>query len=569
MRSDIKSLLKDERGVSVVIGALLMFLVVGGMWGTIQAYHVPNWNKDVEYEHLNKVHDDMMTFKSDVEDVASSGEPKSSNFHMGVRYPNRMFLANPGTGIAGSLTSDNMTITIEYNIEGYPAVATSYETNRIIYEAQGTVDSPKLVYEHGVIIRDYGNEYATADEQSLIIGDEIYLPVLTGNLTASSSMETESIALKPLSQSDSLTNIESVTITLDTDYPEVWADLLAATGTVETSTASDDFESEGWTGGTGWLDNWYHTGGSDAQITTDGTPYEGSYHLMLRDDTAYVDRAVNLSGATSAHLQFWAKADSFESGEEAYCLVSANDEDWTTVYTWTDDGEGGDGFDDNIYHFCDIDLSPYELSSTFWVAFETGMSGNQDYLYVDNLEVEHTHITGSIAQVDLDEGEIIIESTAIRQISFPTGEVTAEALYAGMIDFSTTSVSEPAFIIGGGTGGNNLENNQVNYVPMFNADRSRDEIDVRQYMPVAGTISNFYVTLDGSPGSGNSYTFLVRKNGADTPVTCTISETDTTGSDLTNSVSFAAGDYISIMVTPASNPTAAAMSWTAQFSPGQ
>ncbi len=143
----------------MVIGAMLMLLIVAAMWGTIQAYHVPIWNKDVEYEHLNLVHDDMITFKSDVEDVAISGEPKSSDIHMGVRYPSRMFLANPGTGVAGSLTSDNVAISIAYTINGLgdPVITQNYTSNRETYEVEGTVDRPRLVYEHGVIIRDYGD----------------------------------------------------------------------------------------------------------------------------------------------------------------------------------------------------------------------------------------------------------------------------------------------------------------------------------------------------------------------------------------------------------------------------
>ncbi len=563
MRAGLRGLWQEERGVSVVIGAMLMMLVVAAMWGTIQVYHVPNWNKDVEYEHLNMVHDDMMTFKSDVEDVAILEAPKTCDFHMGVRYPSRMFLANPGTGVAGSLSSENVAISIVYTTDGLgdPTITENYISNRVIYEVQGTADSPKLVYEHGLIIRDYGNEYATTDEQSLIIGDEIYLPVLTGNLTSVSSMETDSIEIKPLPLSYSRTDIKSVEITIDTGYPEVWEQLFAGIGTGYTTVASDDFESGDWAGGTGWLDDWYSSG--DAAVTASGTPYEGSYHLRLRRATGYVDRAVDLSGAVSARLRFWAKANYFESGEEAYCLISDNDVDWTTVHTWVD------GDDDDQYRFHDIDLTPYDLSSQFWIAFEANMSGGGDYFYVDKLEIIATYAAGTTVDVDLDEGEIIINSTLIKQISMPAGDVTADALYAGLTIFSTTSVPEPVFIIGGGTGTSSLHRTATRYVPMFNAGRSATESDVQQPVPVAGTVSSFYVTLDGSPGSGNSYTFVVRKNGEDTPVTCIISDADTTGSDLTDSVSFDAGDYISIMVTPASNPTARSMSWTAQFSPDQ
>ena len=95
------------------------------------------------------------------------------------------------------------------------------------------------------------------------------------------------------------------------------------------------------------------------------------------------------------------------------------------------------------------------------------------------------------------------------------------------------------------------------------------ESESQQFMTMAGTASDFSVVLDTEPGAGKSYTFIVRKNGVDTPVTCTISGMDTLGSDLTDSVSFASGDYIVIMVTPSGNPTAAAMCWTAKFLPGQ
>jgi len=49
--------------------------------------------------------------------------------------------------------------------------------------------------------------------------------------------------------------------------------------------ASDNFESGGWTGGTGWLADWYYEGG--ASIVTTNSPYEGSYHLQLTDSTGY------------------------------------------------------------------------------------------------------------------------------------------------------------------------------------------------------------------------------------------------------------------------------------------
>ena len=159
--------------------------------------------------------------------------------------------------------------------------------------------------------------------------------------------------------------------------------------------ASDDFESNDWSGGSGWVGDWYHQGAAD--IVKPGSPYEGEYHLRLKDNTGYVKRAVNLSFRPGDSLQFWAKADSFEGGEEAYCKVSSNGTDWTPpVHTWVD----GDG----EYHFYEIDLSPYTLSSRFWIAFEANMGGPDDYFYVDDLKVMRT-LPGAVVGLPSDDFE--------------------------------------------------------------------------------------------------------------------------------------------------------------------
>jgi hypothetical protein len=141
----------------------------------------------------------------------------------------------------------------------------------------------------------------------------------------------------------------------------------------------DDFESGGWSGGSGWLSEWWHQG--DAAVTTEEAPHGGSYHLRLRKSSGYADRPVNLAGRAGVRLQFWAKANSFEAGDFAECLVSPDDTNWTTVKTWVD------GDDDNVYHFCDIDLSGFTMSSEFWIAFDAQMSASDDYLYIDDLKM--------------------------------------------------------------------------------------------------------------------------------------------------------------------------------------
>jgi len=142
------------------------------------------------------------------------------------------------------------------------------------------------------------------------------------------------------------------------------------------SVASDDFESGGWSGGEGWLWGWSNSG--SAAVTSAGGPYEGAYHLQLVSYDGYVDRALDLSGHSNVHLRFWAKVDSFETGDAVDCIVISDGTPYL-VRSWTDADS------DSTYHSVDIDLSPYAMSSVFYVSFDARMSATDDYFYIDGL----------------------------------------------------------------------------------------------------------------------------------------------------------------------------------------
>lgn len=62
-------------------------------------------------------------------------------------------------------------------------------------------------------------------------------------------------------------------------------------------------------------------------------------------------------------------------------------------------------------------------------------------------------------------------------------------------------------------------------------------------IPADGVIKSLYLDVNTAPGSGNSWTVTLVKNGSDTSLTATISGAGvTTGSDTTNSVTVAPGD---------------------------
>jgi len=141
----------------------------------------------------------------------------------------------------------------------------------------------------------------------------------------------------------------------------------------------DGFESGNFAGGYGWSDVWYTDG--DVSITSSGTPYNGTYHMRLRRGNGWAERPVNNLFQTDpdqTYIGFWAKARSFESGEEAYFYFW--DGTYHLLHTW----QNGD--DDNVYHYYQFNLSGYNLGNNI-IAFESAMSGTGDYFYVDDIVI--------------------------------------------------------------------------------------------------------------------------------------------------------------------------------------
>ena len=85
-------------------------------------------------------------------------------------------------------------------------------------------------------------------------------------------------------------------------------------------------------------------------------------------------------------------------------------------------------------------------------------------------------------------------------------------------------------------------------------------------MPASGTVQELHATVNQALGAG-SIVFTVRKNGASTPVTCTITGTATSCADPTHAVGFATGDLISVEMTETAVPAMTVAGWTSQFTP--
>lgn len=76
-------------------------------------------------------------------------------------------------------------------------------------------------------------------------------------------------------------------------------------------------------------------------------------------------------------------------------------------------------------------------------------------------------------------------------------------------------------------------------------DSASDSTEVKIQVPADGVLRNLYAQARVAP-SGGSLVYTVRKNGADTALTCTMAAAATQANDATHEVTVAAGDVISI-----------------------
>jgi len=74
-------------------------------------------------------------------------------------------------------------------------------------------------------------------------------------------------------------------------------------------------------------------------------------------------------------------------------------------------------------------------------------------------------------------------------------------------------------------------------------------------------LSGLYILLENAPGIGKSFTFTLRVNGVSVPLSVTISNMNTTGSDFGHQVSISDNDFVTIMCVPSGNPAVGRDYW--------
>lgn len=212
------------------------------------------------------------------------------------------------------------------------------------------------------------------------------------------------------------------TVAVSEEAQQSWLQTLA--------TATDDFISGNYTGGSGWSSDWIEVGG-DGNFTS-GAISVNTNQLVLADgeteSSVYIYRTIDLSGATSASLEFdWGRDG--ESWDNLVSVgISTDGTNWTQLMVLAD-GSSMAPIHENI------DISAY-ASATTYIRFERGGWGTGDH-QVDNVVVTHDSGANAAPEITTDGGG----ATANVNVVENTTSVTTVTATDADLDTVTYSIS--------------------------------------------------------------------------------------------------------------------------------
>lgn len=235
------SLRRDDRAVTVQVGAILFFAIVIILLAMYQAQVVPEQNADAEFDHSQQVQDQMVTLRNAIVGTALTGDAAPVTVDLGTRFPSRIFFVNPPPG-QGTLRTvdDGATVSISGATavdpqvrEYWNASAHAFDTERLAYRPDYRVydHAPTTVYGATVLYNRFDDANITLSEQRLVRGNTVTLVTLNGSLSKR-GVQAASVSPAALSAATNTVTVRNetgeITLELDSRLPaDTWRDLLA------------------------------------------------------------------------------------------------------------------------------------------------------------------------------------------------------------------------------------------------------------------------------------------------------------------------------------------------------
>ena len=379
----------DTRGVSEVVGAVLLLGILILLLTSYQAVVVPNQNAATEFEHNQQVEDEFVDVRNAIIEARSAGRSTFASVKLGAQYHSRILAINPPPPSGTVETTRQVNISVTEGGSGDPLGLDErpLENNFIEYAPRyfEYSNSGTIRFENTVAYHDYGETNVLLTDQTLLRGETVSLIPVEGTFRESG---TRRIAIEPIPGVLETVPVEDPEIIVPTELSESdWERLLAD------ELDDDDTVSVGDGTLTLELDGTYDV--AYAPIGVNGVPREGQRGESGSEINPAAPGDVQLIGATwknnenTVELIFRNSADdtSFTNGRINFYTGSGgtpSQADFINVTEGTDNPRGTDWViaDDFKNLQPNIELEGDRSTTSVDVVFDSGVQENNDFFII-------------------------------------------------------------------------------------------------------------------------------------------------------------------------------------------
>ncbi|WP_340098320.1 hypothetical protein [Salinibaculum salinum] len=214
----------DRRGQSIQIGAIILFGALIILLSTYQAFIVPDQNREVEFNHNQRVQSDMLDLRNTILTTKTTGQDGYVNVELGTEFPARLIALNPTPPSGRLSTTGARPIVIEERGTGSDITTDvcpgehvntrfiEYQPNYAVYQNAGTVR-----YENSIIYNDFGEAVTRLSSQQLVNGDRVQIIPLNRSFNRGGS---QTIAVEPKAGLVDTSTREDINVTIPTQLNE-------------------------------------------------------------------------------------------------------------------------------------------------------------------------------------------------------------------------------------------------------------------------------------------------------------------------------------------------------------
>lgn len=184
-----------RRGVSAVVGSLLVFAMVVATFAVYQGVVVPDQNRAVEIRHNQDVQGRLQDLRNAFVGASTTGVDRAVSIPLGARYRRRTIARNLGVSAgtietvsigSGAIRLENARAASNAETADYvDGTDRTFDTKAMVYTPTYTfyADAPSTVYENTLLYNRFDSATVPITGQSLIRGRRITLIAIDGNLS--------------------------------------------------------------------------------------------------------------------------------------------------------------------------------------------------------------------------------------------------------------------------------------------------------------------------------------------------------------------------------------------------